>query len=71
MKKVHLSDFLKDHEIKQALFLRTKAKIKERLIIPNLERINASLGQENNPDYLAYAVEYVVSQYNQGLSKVL
>ena len=34
----------------------------EKIIQPNIERINVSLGQENDPMYLAYAVEYAMSQ---------
>lgn len=37
-------------------FLRTD------LIVPNLPAINLKLGQENDPSYLAYVVEYVFIQ---------
>ena len=33
----------------------------EQVIVPNIDRINAALGQENDPGYLAYAVEYVMA----------
>jgi len=37
-------------------------QILERVIEPNMAAINAKLGQENDPRYLAYAVVYVLSQ---------
>jgi hypothetical protein len=38
------------------------AEIAKEVIEPNLEAINRHLGQENNPKYLGYAVEYVFTQ---------
>lgn len=32
----------------------------EELVKPNMERINKSLGQENDPSYLAYMIEYAM-----------
>jgi hypothetical protein len=32
----------------------------KEIINPNMERINTKLGQENDADYLAYAVEFAV-----------
>jgi hypothetical protein len=37
-----------------------EAVVCEQIICPNLERINRTLGQENDPMHLAYAVEYVL-----------
>jgi len=34
--------------------------IAERIIAPNLERIDRSTGQDNDAMYLAYAVEYAL-----------
>lgn len=34
----------------------------EEIIKPNIEAINKKVGQENDPLYLAYAVEYAISQ---------
>ncbi len=36
-------------------------RIEREVIRPNLEEINAKLGQENDPAYLAYMLEYVLS----------
>ena len=38
----------------------TPAKeICEKIVKPNMARVNTKLGQENDPTYLAYMVEYV------------
>lgn len=78
MKMVSLGDFLTDEEIAQCIFVwglwqkninpqaKTYAEvIEQQIIAPNLERINKALGQENDPAYLAYMVEYVMSQAAQ------
>ena len=56
-----LYDFLTDREVKRAIKLGNRVKVRDELIIPNMERINKALGQENDPDYLSYAVEYVMT----------
>jgi len=40
-------------------------QIRTHVIEPNMVTINAKLGQENDPRYLAYAVVYVLSQLSQ------
>lgn len=66
---VALTDFLTEAEIKKAVKLYktaqpgTFAKLcAAQIIEPNMARINAALGQENNAQYLAYAVEFVMGQ---------
>jgi len=59
-RQVTLGDFLTDEEIEKAMMLTDKDSIKESVIEPNIERINKALGQENDSDYLAYMVLYVV-----------
>lgn len=59
---ISISDFLTDEEIKQAIKLGDRTKIRDEIIAPNLERINQQLGQENDPDYLSFLVEYVLTQ---------
>lgn len=68
--QITLPDFLTEAEIRRAA-----RKFKElsggtafhtwcvdELIMPNMDRINKALGQENDARYLAYAVEYVLGQ---------
>jgi len=52
--------FLTEDEIRRAAQLEDRIAVRDQLIIPNMDRINAALGQNNDPDYLAYAVEYVM-----------
>lgn len=67
MKTARISDFLTGDEISQAIKLYKESapgtfatNCAERIISPNLTRINSSLGQENDPKYLAYAVEAAI-----------
>lgn len=53
-----LGDFLTNGEIKRCIG-KQKPWITEHIIKPNLERINKTLGQENDADYLSYLVEYI------------
>jgi len=70
MKTATLSDILAtDAEVKRAVQLFKSCKsgtfaktIAEELIKPKIKEINRRLGQENNPFYLAYLVEYAISQ---------
>lgn len=65
---ISLSDFLTEDEIIQCIQKYRIDKIGfhewcvESLILPNIMRINAQLGyQQNDPSYLAYLVEFVMS----------
>lgn len=40
--------------------LKTAKQIHDEVIKPNISTINKLLGQENDPMYLAYAVEYAL-----------
>lgn len=70
MKHVTITDFLTEDEINIALQLFNDPKrsrpyaevVCEQITRPNLERINKALGQENDPKYLAYMIEYVMTQ---------
>lgn len=73
-RKVTLNEFLTPEEIQKAQELfaahaatptRFHKECVDKIIRPNLKRINASLGQKNDPDYLAYAVEYVLGREAQ------
>ena len=68
MRHVTLADFLTEEEIDLAAEMYAKDsssgyadRVLKRIIQPNMARINRALGQENDPEYLAYCVEYVVS----------
>jgi hypothetical protein len=68
-KLVTLHDFLTEEEILRAVELYQESPpgtfvriVDAQILTPNLDRINAALGQENDPRYLAYAVDYILSQ---------
>jgi hypothetical protein len=72
MKQITIQNILTPKEIKRAQALYKEyagtglfaQKVRDELIIPNMGRINKNLGQENDPTYLSYVVEYVLSQGN-------
>lgn len=64
-----IGQILTDAEIQQAFELYRNdplnfhARVLEEIVKPNMERINKALGplgQLNDPDYIAYAIEYVM-----------
>ena len=68
-RKISIDSFLFYHEVQQAIQLYHIAepgtfarRCADEIIRPNLQRINATLGQENDPLYLAYVVEYTFIQ---------
>lgn len=68
MKQVTIADFLTPQEISLAVKMWRESKdnyasrIAATIITPNMARINASLGQENDAMYLGYMIEYAVMQ---------
>ncbi len=69
MKTVSVTSFLTKKELYEAATLAQYTKngklattICEKIIKPNIERINHKLGQENDPMFLAYMVEYALGQ---------
>jgi heme oxygenase len=77
MKTFSIDQFLTRAEIDRAAALYKElaatgtfaSTVDAEIITPNIERINKALGQENDPRYLAYAVEYVFIQLNQQKGK--
>lgn len=61
-KFVSITEFLTPAQIKEVMHLKTAKPICDSVIRPNIAEINRKLGQENDPMYLAYMVEYVLSQ---------
>jgi hypothetical protein len=58
---VKLTAFLSNAQIDQAVDLGTADAIRRRIIEPNIGQINARLGEEHDPRYLAYAVETAIA----------
>lgn len=73
MKQVALKDFLTAEQIEKARLVHKAAPptrlhkwLVEQVIRPHMDEINRKLGQENDEDYLAYAVEYALTQAAKG-----
>lgn len=65
MTTITIDQFLNEEQIKKAIQLKKAKEICEEIIKPNIETINTLLGQENDPMYLAYATEYILSQIGE------
>ncbi len=68
-RSITLPEFLTEGQIAEAAALYeahgrrgSVARIQAQVIEPNMDAINAKLGQENDARYLAHAVAYVLSQ---------
>lgn len=70
MKQVKITDFLSDSQIVQCVKLKGAKEITEQVIRPNIKHINRVLGQENDPKYLGYMVEFVISKSRQPINLV-
>lgn len=71
MKTVPIGSFLTDAQIAHGMRLWDQhgrkggskfiAAVVEQITQPNIAEINRKLGQENDPKFLAYALEYALS----------
>lgn len=64
-----ITDLFTEDEIKRALELYETSKpgsfnkaVTDQIVRKVIDRINATTGQENDPSYLGYMIEYVFSQ---------
>jgi hypothetical protein len=71
MKKIGISDFLEVEEVVEAIRLFRDSsdstfaeKCDAQIIAPQIERINAKLGQEHHPRFLAYVVQHTFIKLN-------
>jgi hypothetical protein len=71
MKTVSITDFLSNAQIKKVESFAKKYgsenkeffdAVLKHIIEPNIKEINQKLGQENDPKYLTYAIQYVAMQ---------
>jgi len=64
--QITLGSAFTDEELTAAILLiqsdpdRFHARCRDEIVLPALERINAKLGQENDPDWLAYFLEHAL-----------
>jgi len=66
MQNLSLKDFLTETDIQRCIELTSAQDICAHVIAPNIDRINATLGQKNDPMFLAYAVLYAKTQSKIG-----
>jgi hypothetical protein len=66
---VRLIDFLTPRQIRQVEGLWNTSprsefhkRVMKEVVTPNMKEINQKLKQENDPAYLAYAIEYVLGR---------
>lgn len=69
VKTIAVGQILTEKEMKKALKLYDSAenhtfadRCASEIISPVIDRINQASGQENDPKYLAYCVEYAIMQ---------
>lgn len=69
-RNISLRDFMTDLQIGKAFHIYVEAadqaeaqrRIRDEIIAPNMAEIDRRLGQENDADYLSYAVVYVCQE---------
>lgn len=76
-KTVTLESFLTKEQLKEAIYIiedsekdgsRRHRELRDKIIVPQIHEINRKLGQENDPDYLAYALEFaLVKEMTKGI----
>lgn len=63
MKTVKLGDLFTEEELHEAEAIGSDhARLRDEIVAPAIERINGVTGQENDADYLAYALEYAIQE---------
>lgn len=74
MKQITIKDFMTDEMVDKAIHLYRTSHSRHLALVgllkPHMADINRKLGQENDVDYLAYAVEYAISVAEDGRHKV-
>jgi len=73
MKQITLPDILTPSEVERAREMYAESDgyqttfhrwLLKELVEPNMARINTATGQENDPRYIAYAIEYALMREN-------
>lgn len=58
MPHITLGELFTDDELIRIGCSTSREQIRDEVIKPNMDRINRATGQENDPDYLSYAIVY-------------
>lgn len=60
---IRITDMLTDEQVQQCIALYpNRERIRDEVVKPNMAEIDRKLGQENDPDYLSYAIMYVLGE---------
>lgn len=63
MKTIRITDMLTEEQMRQCVALYpSRERIRDEVVKPNMAEIDRKLGQENDPDYLSYAIVYVIGE---------
>ena len=63
MKTITLAEMLTDAQLDKCRALYPDRKrIRDEVIKPSMVEINRKLGQENDPDYLSFAIIYAIER---------
>lgn len=68
MPYVRLSDFMTTRDIRAAVRLwntdraNFHRRVRDEIVCPAMAEINRKTGQENDPDFVAYSIEYVFTE---------
>lgn len=63
MKTATLGEILTPAQLRRCQELYPdRQRIRDEVIIPNMSQINSKLGQENDPDYISWAIIYALGK---------
>ena len=66
VKTVEVRDILTRQMVDELCLCRTATDIRDRVVLPNMEHINAKTGQENDPMYISYALLHALNRVKSG-----
>ena len=61
-KTITIGDLFTKEMIQAASQCKNTDEIKQKVIIPNMRTINKATGQDNDPGYMTYLMEYALSR---------
>lgn len=68
-KTFSLGDLFTEEDIKKCAKLKKAALIKDQVVIHKMDHINQVTGQENDPMFISYLLEHVVSSAPESSSR--
>ena len=65
-KEISLGEVFTEKMVEEASKCKDVTEIQKRVIEPNMARINRVTGQENDPRYWAYAMQFALNELRRG-----